>query len=67
MSDKEKDLCLHCEHRWTDFPMPLERAYCRCEVLDRKGVKYEDLDEVVQFPCLKCPFDSFLRKKKTEL
>ena len=59
---KSKDLCQKCEHFWHDFPMPLERVYCRCEELDKR-MKYEDLDDVVPYPCLKCPCNSFLPKK----
>lgn len=62
MTDKEKDLCKKCQHFWQDFPMPLDRVYSRCEVLDEKKV-YEDLDEIVPYPCMKCPENAFLPKK----
>ena len=65
MNDKEKDLCKKCGHYWTDFPMPLDCCYSRCEVLDKKMV-YKDLDEVVPYPCLECPENSFLPKEKDE-
>ena len=58
-----KDLCKTCEHYWTDFLIEPEKMYvAHCEVLDvKQGLK--DLDETVPYPCLKCPFDSYIEKK----
>ena len=69
MTDKEKDICQTCEHYWTDFPMPLDRVISHCEILDRnpslwkgKGPRDEAMDNIVDYPCLKCPFDSYSKK-----
>jgi hypothetical protein len=32
-----------------------------CEILDRKPGN-SNMDEIVPYPCLKCPFDSYHRK-----
>ena len=59
---EEKDLCKICEHYWQDFPMPLEQVISHCEILDRKsGIK--SMDDVVSYPCLKCPFDSYKKRQ----
>lgn len=60
--DKEKDLCQTCEHFWLDFPMPLDKHIAHCEVLDKKGGGL--LDDVVEYPCLKCPFNSYSKKEE---
>lgn len=62
---EEKDLCKTCVHYWLDFPMPLDHYESRCEVMDKQQKYFgRTLDEVVPFPCLKCPFDSYLRKEE---
>ena len=60
--DKEKDLCHTCEHYWKDFPMPLDRVISHCEVLDKKPFS-DDMDDIVPFSCLECPFDSYKKKQ----
>ena len=60
---QEKDLCKTCEHHWLDFPIPLERYISHCEILDRK-LGNKDMDEIVPYPCLKCPFNSYTKKEK---
>lgn len=62
MTDKEKDLCRTCEHHWLDFPIPLEFFEAHCEILDKKK-GFCDMDEVVPYPCLECPFDSYSKKE----
>ena len=62
---QEKDLCKTCEHFWLDFPMPLDKHIAHCEILDKKGGGL--LDDVVEYPCLKCPFDSYHRKVDTKM
>ena len=59
---QQKDLCKTCEHYWQDFPMPLEQVISHCEILDKKPGN-KSMDEIVPFPCTKCPFDSYLEKK----
>ncbi len=62
--EKNKDLCKTCEHNWTDFPMPLDRYVSHCDILDEKyGLIGTIMDEKVPYPCLKCPFDSYIEKK----
>lgn len=58
MEESVKDLCKDCEHYWLDFPLPLDRYVGHCTML---GLK--ELDDVVPYPCLKCPFDSYIEKK----
>ena len=65
MDDKNKDLCKKCEHFWLDFPLPLESFEPRCTELDKRD-PLKPLDEVVPYPCLKCPFNSFLPKGQDE-
>jgi hypothetical protein len=60
---QQKDLCKTCEHYWQDFPMPLEQVISHCEILDKKPGN-KSMDEIVPFPCTKCPFDSYLEKKQ---
>ena len=55
---QENDLCKTCEHYWQDFPMPLNEVISHCEVLDQK-CSTKLMDDVVPYPCLKCPFDSY--------
>ena len=62
MTQEEKDLCKTCEHYWQDFPMPLEQVVSHCEILDKKSVKKTAMDDIVPYPCVKCPFDSYKKK-----
>lgn len=59
----KQDLCKNCEHYWQDFPMPLEQVISHCEILDMKPGN-KSMDDVVPYPCLKCPFDSYTKKKQ---
>lgn len=64
---RKQDLCGTCKHCWDDFPMPLERYVTHCEILDNKvGAINRNLNEVVPYPCLKCPFDCYSRKEDKE-
>lgn len=62
MTDKEKDLCQTCEHHWLDFPMPLDHYESHCEISDKKH-GFGSMDKFVPYPCLKCPFNSYSKKK----
>jgi hypothetical protein len=62
MTQEEKDLCKTCEHYWLDFPIPLERYISHCEILDRRPIN-NDMDKIVPYPCLKCPFNSYSKKE----
>ena len=59
---KNNDLCKTCKHYWTDFPMPLEKAISHCEILDEKCGLEVNMDDIVSYPCLKCPFDCYTKK-----
>ena len=63
---QEKDLCRTCEHHWLDFPLPLNGFIAHCEILDRKPGN-NNMDEIVPYPCLECPFDSYHRKVDTKM
>jgi hypothetical protein len=60
---EEKDLCKTCKHYWQDFPMLLDyTVVSHCEILDRQpGIK--EMDTIVPYPCIKCPFDSYSEKQ----
>lgn len=59
---KNNDLCQTCKHYWKDFPMPLEAVVSHCEILDSKKGLSANMDDEVPYPCLKCPFDSYIKK-----
>ena len=61
----QEDLCKTCEHFWLDFPMPLDKYIAHCTVLDKNGGGL--LDDVVDYPCLKCPFNSYNMKADTKM
>lgn len=65
MTQEGKDLCKTCEHYWLDFPLPLDKYIAHCEVLDKIGGGL--LDEVVEYPCLKCPFNSYNMKADAKM
>ena len=62
MKQEVKDLCKSCKHHWIDFPLPLDHCESHCMIVDTKmtGVK---MNEVVEYPCIKCPFDEYLKKE----
>ena len=62
MSTENKDLCKTCEHYWTDFPLPLDTVVSHCEILDEKYGLSANMDKMVEYPCLKCPFDCYIKK-----
>ena len=59
---KQEDLCKTCENHWTDFPLPLENAIPHCLIVDEKE-EFKNMDEVVSYPCTKCPFNCYSKKK----
>lgn len=61
--EKNKDLCKTCEHYWTDFPLPLESVVSHCDILDEKYGLSANMDSKVPYPCLKCPFNCYIKKK----
>ena len=62
MKNEDKDLCKTCEHYWLDFPMPLEQVISHCEILDATR-RNKSMDDIVPYPCTKCPFDSYEKKQ----
>ena len=62
---KNKDLCKRCEHYWVDYPIILgggmDTAISHCDINDKKSQK--SLDEIVEYPCTECPYNSFVKKK----
>ena len=60
----EKDLCKSCSNYWVDFPLPLEQSVSHCAIVDEKyGISSNKMNEIVPYPCTKCPFDCYSKKK----
>ena len=58
-----EDICKTCIHYWTDFPLPLDHYVPHCEIVDKNnGLK--NMDDVVPYPCLECPFDCYTKRKE---
>lgn len=57
--NENNDLCKTCKYYWIDFPMPLEKVISHCEILDEKYGLEVNMDDIVPYPCLKCPFDCY--------
>ena len=63
MTQEDKDLCKKCKHYWTDFIITPDKNYiAHCEVVDGK-LNFKPLDDVVPYPCTKCPYNSFEEKE----
>ena len=62
MNEEEKDLCKTCEHYWQDFPIPCDHVESHCEVLDKRP-NLGKMDDVVPYPCVKCPFNCYSERK----
>ena len=62
MVQDNKDLCKTCEHYWVDFPLPLDHVEGHCEIIDGR-LLHGTMDEIVPYPCLECPFNSYKKKK----
>ena len=63
---EEKDLCKTCAHYWRkpqDFQMSLDIVISHCDILDRQLIGHESMDDIVPYPCLKCPFESYKKKQ----
>ena len=58
--NEHSDLCKSCKKMWFDFPLPLDHYEAHCEILDEKHKGL--LDDNVEYPCLKCPFDAYDKK-----
>ena len=63
MSQEDKDLCKTCEHYWVDFEIEPDKKYvAHCEILDDKKGLLANMDDIVPYPCLKCPFNCYKKK-----
>ena len=61
MEQENKDLCKTCKHFWLDFPMPCDHYVSHCDIVDKRcGMK--EMDEIVPYPCTKCPFECYSKK-----
>ncbi len=63
-NNETKDLCKTCTHYWQDFPLPLDHIESHCEILDEKKGLSANMDKEIPYPCLKCPFNCYISKKK---
>ena len=55
---RKQDLCGTCKYCCED-----EHHVAHCEILDNKvGSINRNMDEVVPYPCLQCPFDCYLQR-----
>lgn len=61
MTQEVKDLCKSCKHYWVDFPLPLENIVSHCSVADKK-VGFGKMNDIVPYPCAKCPFNCYSKK-----
>lgn len=62
MTQDNKDLCKVCKRYWVDFTIHPDKTYIsHCEIVDEK-YNFKCLDDIVEYPCLECPFNSFIRK-----
>ena len=60
---RNKDICLKCKNYWLDFPVPFECYESHCLIIDKDSRFIgKIMSEIVPFPCLKCPFDSYMNK-----
>ena len=60
---RNKDICLKCKNYWLDFPEPFECYESHCLIIDKDSRFIgKIMSEIVPFPCLKCPFDSYMNK-----
>ncbi|MBO6273701.1 hypothetical protein J6O48_13130 [bacterium] len=57
-----KDLCKTCKHCWSDLPLSLDHLVPHCELVDN-WYGYINMGVIVSYPCLECPFDSYIKKK----
>lgn len=64
MTQNEKDLCKTCDNYWEDFVvLPIKQYISHCSVVDKeKGLG--KMEDVVPYPCIECPFNSYIKKTK---
>lgn len=68
-----KNLCETCSHYWFDYqlqiwdkqlfdsPILYEPYYPHCEIFD-KEIGFNTMNQVVHYPCVNCPFNSYQKK-----
>ena len=60
---QKKDICQKCKNYWLDFPVPFEYYESHCLIIDKDSRFIgKVMSEIVPFPCLECPFDSYVDK-----
>lgn len=58
----DKDLCKTCCNCWQDLAVwPVKQYVSHCVILDKKE-GFVRMDDVVPYPCIECPFNSYNRK-----
>jgi len=60
--EENMDLCKTCKNYWKDFPLPLDKVVYHCDVIDEKFCGSKEMDDIVPYPCTKCPFDCYIKK-----
>lgn len=61
MEHKKHDLYTTCENYWTDFPLPLDQYESHCKIIDKDYRITSKMNDIVSYPCKKCPFDSYIK------
>lgn len=61
MEEKANDLCKTCGHYWTDFSTTFEHVVSHCAIVDERCLG--EMNDIVPYPCLKCPFNCYYRIK----
>lgn len=56
--NKNRDLCLTCEHYWEEYPALWQDGIPHCEKVDEKYGLW-DMDLYVAYPCVECPFNCY--------
>ena len=60
---QKKDICQKCKNYWLDFPVPFEYYESHCLIIDKDSRFIgKVMNEIVPFPCLECPFNSYMDK-----
>lgn len=60
---QNKDICLKCKNYWLDFSSDFESYGSHCLIIDKDSRFIgKTINEIVPFPCLECPFDSYVNE-----
>ena len=60
MEQEKYDLCTTCENYWVDALPPITSFESHCKIMDKKEIK-GSIDDIVPYPCKKCPLDSYIK------